>query len=104
MVLMSGTRLAPGSEAMPSAWWELWSSRVNPVRLWGAGDGGQGMAWEYMVSVRLDRSISRLEVYKRALRPALSIKLAATTTEKSRIAPTMTASNLMVDRKACSAW
>jgi len=62
------------------------------VRLGGAGPGGQAVVWEIMVRVRADRNISRLDTYSRALRPALSIKLAATATEKRRTAPTMMAS------------
>lgn len=55
---------------------------------------GQGVVWEIMVSVREDRNISMLDVYSRALRPALSIRLAATATERRRTAPTMAASYL----------
>lgn len=52
------------------------------------------MVWETIVRVRVDRNISMLEVYSRALRPALSIKEAAMTTEKSRTKPTSAASYL----------
>lgn len=60
----------------------------------GVGPGGQAVVWETMVRVREDRNISRLDVYRRALRPALSIKMAAMATEKRRTAPTRAASYL----------
>lgn len=61
------------------------------------------MVWEIMVRVREDRNISMLEVYSRALRPALSIRLAATATERRRTAPTMAASYLK-ERKTGSCF
>ena len=86
MTRKSGTRLRPAG-ATPresSPCWGRW------VTLGGAGGGGHPLAWEYMVRLRLDRIISMLEVYSRALRPALSIKLAAMATENRRMTPTMT--------------
>lgn len=96
MVLMRGMRPAavwgPASKGFPKALWGLRSELM--VRLGGPGPGGRAAVWEFMVRVRADRNISRLDVYSRALRPALSIKLAATTTERRRTAPTMMASYL----------
>lgn len=69
-----------------------WRPKSRDVRFGGAGLGGHGVVCELMVRVRLDRNISMLEIYSRALRPALSIKLAARATAKSRTIPTMAAS------------
>lgn len=44
-----------------------------------------------MVRVREDKNISMLDVYSRALRPALSIRKAATAIEPRRTKPTMAA-------------
>lgn len=52
------------------------------------------MVWEIMVRVRLDTNISMLDVYSKALRPALSIKTAAMATEMMRTTPTRAASYL----------
>lgn len=52
------------------------------------------MVCEIMVRVREDTNISMLDVYSRALRPALSINRAAVATDKRRTAPTMAASYL----------
>lgn len=52
------------------------------------------MVCEIMVRVREDTNISMLDVYSRALRPALSINMAAVATDKRRTAPTMAASYL----------
>lgn len=83
MVLMRG--MSPAATP-PGSPWELKSVTLGP--------GGQSMVWEFMVRVSADRNISMLDVYSRALRPALSIKSAAVATEKRRITPTSAASYL----------
>lgn len=52
------------------------------------------MLWEMIIRVKEDRNISMLDVYSRALRPALSIKEAAVATERRRTTPTRAASYL----------
>lgn len=63
------------------------------------GPGGHGVVWEIMVRVRVDRNISMLDVYSKALRPALSIKKAAMATETRRTTPTRAASYLQKKKK-----
>lgn len=55
--------------------------------------------WEIMVRVRVDRNISMLDVYSKALRPALSIKKAAMATDTRRTTPTRAASYLQKKKK-----
>lgn len=90
-VQMIGNKLAAVWGPLPKALWEV-KSRV--VWFGGAGPGGQGVVWEIIVRVRVDTNISMLDVYSRALRPALSINEAAMATEKRRTKPTMAASYL----------
>lgn len=93
IVLMRGMRPAASCWLLTNvSLWKLLSKLM--VLFWGEGVGGQGVVWETMVRVRLDRNISMLDVYRRALRPALSIRLAATATDRRRTAPTMAASYL----------
>lgn len=96
MVLISGRMPAEpwwlASKTSAMSWWVLLPKPKEKVG--GVGSGGQGVVWEIMVRVREDRNISMLDVYSRALRPALSIKNAAVTTEKRRTTPTKAASQL----------
>ena len=83
MVPMRGMRLGPAGSLACS----------DPFRPPGAVRFvGHGVVWDVMVRVRLDTNISMLDVYSRALRPALSIRQAAKATENSRTTPTMAAS------------
>ena len=90
MTMNSGTRLSPTGAAPreSSPGWARW------VPLGSEGGTAHPSRWEYMVRARLDRIISMLEVYRRTLRPALSIKLAAMATETRRTTPTTTAATL----------
>lgn len=58
------------------------------------GGPGHGVVWEMIVRVREERNMIMLDVYSKALRPALSIKLAAVATDNKRTTPTRAASYL----------
>lgn len=78
----------------PTPWFPvfIWELRSRLMVALGTGPGEQLVVCEIMVRVSVDRNISMLDVYSRALRPALSIRQAAVATEKRRTAPTRAAS------------
>lgn len=89
------TRVRTPTPLLPALAWELSSvlAVIFEGRPWE-----QLSAWEIMVRLRVARNISRLDVYSRAFRPALSIRQAAVTTDRRRTAPTRAASYLTVTK------
>lgn len=90
------TRVRTPTPSFPALVWALTSAPTVTLR---GGPGEQLWAWEIMVRLKVATNISRLDVYSRAFRPALSIRQAAVATDRRRTAPTRAASYLRVIKK-----